>query len=114
MAGRVRQKIDQASLEAFLQENVPEIVTPVQLKQVGQFATPKRCQRFCIDYSLLYSSVLANPTQHIKLSLPLARSLFFASDLLASKSPSCRIVSNANTKSLPLSRTPMCRYQSHM
>ncbi|KAJ6780205.1 hypothetical protein PWT90_01932 [Aphanocladium album] len=33
MAGRVRQKIDQVALENYLQENLPEIATPIELKQ---------------------------------------------------------------------------------
>lgn len=35
MAGPVRQPIDQASLERYLEKNVPEIKTPLDLKQVG-------------------------------------------------------------------------------
>lgn len=34
MAGAVRQPIDQASLERYLQAEVPRIVTPVEIKQV--------------------------------------------------------------------------------
>ncbi|KAM3430498.1 hypothetical protein MY4824_007662 [Beauveria thailandica] len=33
MAGVVRQKIDQVALENFLRKNVPEITTPIELKQ---------------------------------------------------------------------------------
>ncbi|ATY58892.1 Phosphotransferase enzyme family domain [Cordyceps militaris] len=33
MAGIVRQKIDEAALQGFLRENVPEIATPIELKQ---------------------------------------------------------------------------------
>ncbi|OAA73362.1 Phosphotransferase enzyme family domain protein [Cordyceps fumosorosea ARSEF 2679] len=33
MAGIVRQKIDQTALENYLRENVPEIATPIELKQ---------------------------------------------------------------------------------
>lgn len=39
MAGEVRQPIDQASLERYLDKNVPDIKTPVQLKQVS-FLSP--------------------------------------------------------------------------
>lgn len=39
MAGRVRQPIDEKKLEKYLQDNVPEVKTPVELKQVGQ--TPR-------------------------------------------------------------------------
>lgn len=35
MAGAVRQPIDQAALERFIDQNVPEIKTPVELKQFG-------------------------------------------------------------------------------
>ncbi|EME77265.1 uncharacterized protein MYCFIDRAFT_83216 [Pseudocercospora fijiensis CIRAD86] len=35
MAGPVRQPIDQASLERYLEKNVPEIKTPLDLKQFG-------------------------------------------------------------------------------
>lgn len=35
MAGRVRQPIDEKSLERFIQQNVPEIKVPVELKQFG-------------------------------------------------------------------------------
>lgn len=34
MAGPVRQPIDQGSLERYLEKNVPEIKTPLDLKQV--------------------------------------------------------------------------------
>lgn len=34
MAGAVRQPIDQKAFERYLQENVPEIKTPIDLKQV--------------------------------------------------------------------------------
>lgn len=35
MAGAVRQPIDIQSLERYLNQNVPEIKTPVDLKQVS-------------------------------------------------------------------------------
>lgn len=35
MAGAVRQPIDEKAFEKFLQENVPIIKTPVDLKQVS-------------------------------------------------------------------------------
>ncbi|KAL2212647.1 acyl-CoA dehydrogenase family member 11 [Sarocladium strictum] len=35
MAGRVRQPIDEKKLEKYLQENVPEVKTPFELKQFG-------------------------------------------------------------------------------
>lgn len=34
MAGRVRHPIDQKALERYLQDNVPEIKTPLDIKQV--------------------------------------------------------------------------------
>lgn len=34
MAGRVRQPIDEAALEKYISSNVPEIKTPIDLKQV--------------------------------------------------------------------------------
>lgn len=34
MAGRVRQPIDEKAFSKFLAENVPEIKTPIELKQV--------------------------------------------------------------------------------
>lgn len=35
MAGRIRQPIDLKSLERYLDANVPEIKTPLDVKQVG-------------------------------------------------------------------------------
>ena len=35
MAGPVRQQIDQAALEEYVKDNVPEIVPPLELKQFG-------------------------------------------------------------------------------
>ncbi|PTD12935.1 Acyl-CoA dehydrogenase family member 10 [Fusarium culmorum] len=35
MAGRIRQPVDEAALEKFISENVPEIKTPIDLKQFG-------------------------------------------------------------------------------
>lgn len=35
MAGRVRQPIDEKALEKYLRDNVPEVKTPVELKQVS-------------------------------------------------------------------------------
>lgn len=34
MAGRVRQPIDVAELERYIEKTVPEIKTPIELKQV--------------------------------------------------------------------------------
>jgi len=34
MAGRVRQPIDVKALEAYIEKNVPEIKTPLDVKQV--------------------------------------------------------------------------------
>jgi len=36
MAGPVRQPIDQAALERYLEGNVPEVKPPLELKQVGE------------------------------------------------------------------------------
>jgi dissimilatory sulfite reductase (desulfoviridin) alpha/beta subunit len=35
MAGRIRQPVDEAALEKFISENVPDIKTPIDLKQVS-------------------------------------------------------------------------------
>lgn len=35
MAGRVRQPIDQKAFEKYISQNVPEIKTPIDLKQVS-------------------------------------------------------------------------------
>ncbi|KAJ0349011.1 hypothetical protein COL154_005170 [Colletotrichum chrysophilum] len=35
MAGRVRHPIDQAALERYIEKNVPEIKTPIEIKQFG-------------------------------------------------------------------------------
>ena len=35
MAGRVRQPIDEAAFGKFVAENVPQIKTPIELKQVS-------------------------------------------------------------------------------
>lgn len=35
MAGNVRQPIDVAALERYIAGNVPEIVVPLEIKQVG-------------------------------------------------------------------------------
>lgn len=42
MAGPVRQPIDQASLERYLEKNVPEVKPPLDLKQVGTNAIDAR------------------------------------------------------------------------
>ena len=39
MAGVVRQPIDQAALERYIDEHAPEIKTPLQLKQVRILTT---------------------------------------------------------------------------
>ena len=36
MAGRVRQPIDEAAFSKFLEQNVPQIKTPIELKQVSR------------------------------------------------------------------------------
>lgn len=41
MAGEVRQPIDIPSLERYLNQNVPEIQTPLDLKQVSLAPTTK-------------------------------------------------------------------------
>lgn len=35
MAGEVRQAIDQASLERYIESNVPDIKVPIKVKQVS-------------------------------------------------------------------------------
>jgi hypothetical protein len=40
MAGRVRHPIDVKALEKYLNENVPEIKTPLDIKQVCLFFSP--------------------------------------------------------------------------
>ena len=42
MAGRVRQPIDEKAFEKFLADNVPEIKTPIELKQVSYPALARR------------------------------------------------------------------------
>lgn len=59
MAGTVRQPIDIQSLERYISQQVPEIKTPIELKQVTIFPTSVQC----IELILLnYSSDLANQT----------------------------------------------------
>ena len=43
MAGKVRQQIDQSSLERYLEKNVPEVKPPLELKQV-RFIDRDLCQ----------------------------------------------------------------------
>lgn len=40
MAGTVRQPIDIASLERYITTNVPEIVVPIEVKQVSGMDVP--------------------------------------------------------------------------
>jgi hypothetical protein len=42
MAGAVRQPIDEKAFEKYLQENVPVIKTPVDLKQVSLASNRRR------------------------------------------------------------------------
>lgn len=35
MAGRIRQPVDEKAFEKFISENVPDIKTPIDLKQVS-------------------------------------------------------------------------------
>lgn len=35
MAGRIRQPVDERALEKFISDNVPDIKTPIDLKQVS-------------------------------------------------------------------------------
>jgi len=43
MAGPIRQPIDLKSLESYIDKNVPEIKTPLEVKQVG--LTSDMCYR---------------------------------------------------------------------
>lgn len=43
MAGAVRQPIDLASLELYIDRNVPAIKTPLDLKQVCEGCTYLKC-----------------------------------------------------------------------
>ncbi len=62
MAGPVRQKIDQASLERYLEQNVPEVKPPLELKQVRNVASFARMMSLTRD-----SSVSVNQILHTKL-----------------------------------------------
>ena len=69
MAGEVRQPIDIKALEKYIDQNVPQIKTPVDLKQVRQLLS---C-RFAIAKS--NSSDSGNRTQHIRLQQRMDRSM---------------------------------------
>lgn len=73
MAGRVRQPIDVAALERYISKTVPEIKTPIDIKQVraatDSYTTiAPMLSRYC-------SSVSASRTPRIKSLETMARDL---------------------------------------
>ena len=44
MAGEIRQPIDVAALQKYIEENVPEITTPLEVKQVNHIKPLPRYQ----------------------------------------------------------------------
>lgn len=73
MAGAVRQPIDEKAFEKFLEENVPIIKTPVDLKQASiAFAIARRTVHVENKKltGLVYSSASVNPTQRTKSPTP--------------------------------------------
>lgn len=53
MAGAMRQPIDVPALERYINQNVPAIVTPLTVKQVGE------------NYAAQYVGVLLRPDTHV-------------------------------------------------
>lgn len=64
MAGEVRQQIDQASLERYLEKNVPEVKPPLSLKQVESHYF--RAKRWKLVANFAISLDLVNRTQPTK------------------------------------------------
>jgi hypothetical protein len=62
MAGPVRQPIDQASLERYLEQNVPEVKPPLELKQVRQCPVLERVP--LTTRSVWFRSIESNIPDH--------------------------------------------------
>jgi len=60
MAGAIRQPIDIAALQRYITQNVPQIKTPIEVKQVGDDS-----QSEGLFLTSWHSSVSVNPTLHI-------------------------------------------------
>jgi len=64
MAGVVRQPIDVQSLERFISQNVPEIKTPIDIKQVS-LHNPAKKPRLDISDLLQFGFGQSNPTYQL-------------------------------------------------
>lgn len=95
MAGPVRQKIDQASLERYLEKNVPEVKPPLELKQVSVYA----CKFNGNLSDEVCSSASANPTQPTRSPIRPKPASFSVKSLQVNFFPKPRIRSTANIES---------------
>lgn len=111
MAGPIRQPIDLKSLERYIEQQVPEIKTPLEVKQVGRSAWLDMA-RYMLQIpqqqqpDKLPSSATANPTQLTSSLLPTAASTSYARNPRVSCSPRLRTKSTANTASSTPLRPP--------
>lgn len=82
MAGIVRQPIDIQSLERYIKQNVPEIKTPIDLKQVR----PNSASTFCYIYVI---DIFNNGEKLIGDSSDLDNQILHTNSLLAMAPSSC-------------------------
>lgn len=109
MADAVRQPIDIPSLERYLNQDVPEIKTPLEVKQVSCI--------FKISGNRLmenYSSASASRILRTRSLPPIKSDTFCARSRRASCSPRRPTRSSVNTRLSMRWGRPMCRFQGRI
>lgn len=99
MAGAVRQPIDIPSLERYLNQNVPEIKTPLDVKQVIDIAYPSQQRNQISNKYSIYSSASDNPTRLTRSPAPTRNDMSCGRSPRGSSSPRRRTRSSVNIRS---------------
>jgi hypothetical protein len=88
MAGDIRQPIDVATLQKYVEKNVPEIKTPLEVKQVATNPPYPPQSRFHeLSFLAPFSSASVSQTPPTSLSPPTAQNMSCVKSLQAHCSP---------------------------
>ena len=104
MAGAIRHPIDVKSLEGYIEQSVPEIKTPIEIKQVSPIA-PKVMSKSTKMF--VSSSATASQIPHTFCATPRVTNMSFERSLPGSSCPRPHTESTASIESCTLCKTQM-------
>jgi len=110
MAGPIRQPIDLERFQKYIEDNVKEIKTPIDVKQVLYLVLLVSLYTDLVPFS----SAMANQIQHIFSRPLMAFALSCERSRQESSSPKQPIESTVNTVYFMLCRTRMLLHQKHI